>query len=214
MFELVLQSRNRRRATVARLALALILAATLACSSGAPKRAWNGSAVEPPTPAPGLVGTNWDGATVDLADLDDRVRVVFFGYTFCPDVCPMALAKMKQLSNGLGESARDLAVVFVSVDPNRDTVEKMSRYVPGFDQRFYGLHLEPTELSDTADGFGVTIRYGRPPDGGDGNRYLVDHTGTFFVIDRAGRLRLTFPPGAMTDDMLPDIEYLLNEDRS
>lgn len=203
---------DRLTVRLAGVAATLSLACVLACGSAAPQPAWNGAAVEPPTPAPALAGTNWNGDSFGLADHDGQVRVVFFGYTYCPDICPMALAKMKQLVAGLDARAEDVAVVFVSVDPNRDTVDKLSRYVPGFDPRFYGLHIEPNELDAIADDFGVTIRYGRPPDGGDGNRYLVDHTGTFFIVDRAGQLRLTFPPNATASEMLPDIEILLAED--
>jgi len=192
--------------------LALALAAIFAaCMSGTPHRSWNGTPVEPATSAPHLVGVNWDGEPLDLAQLQDRVRIVFFGYTFCPDVCPFALAKMQQLYRALGPRADDVAVVFVSVDPKRDTVAKLSRYVPGFDRRFYGVRLAPDVLDRVADDFGITVRYGRPPDGGDGNRYFVDHTGTFFVIDRRGNLRLTFPPSARAGDLLPDIEALLED---
>lgn len=192
--------------------LAFILLGTLSlagCGAGEPNHTWRGTRIDPPTPAPALQGTNWDGSTMDLAALDGKVRIVFFGYTFCPDVCPFALAKMKQLYAALGDRADDVAVVFVSVDPNRDSVEKLSRYVPGFDERFFGVRLEPDALDLVANGFGVTVRYSRPPDGGDETRYFVDHTGTFFVIDPQGQLRVTFPSNATHTEMLPDVEHLL-----
>lgn len=173
-------------------------------------REWNGEVVEPSGPAPELSGVNWDGKPFRLGEHRGKVAVVFFGYTYCPDVCPFTLARMKQLYGQLGDRAEDVEVVFVSVDPQRDTIEKLARYVPSFDRRFYGLRLEPRELEATAKAFGVTVQYGQPAGGPETDTYYyVDHTGTFFVIDREGRLRLKFPPSATADQMLPDLETLL-----
>jgi protein SCO1/2 len=157
-----------------------------------------------------LSGVNWDGAPFRLSDHPGKVSVVFFGYTYCPDVCPFTLAKMKQVFARLGHRAGDVQVVFVSVDPQRDTVEKLAHYVPGFDRRFYGLHLDPAALDETAKVFDVTVRYGQPKNGPDTpSFYLVDHTATFFLIDRQGRLRLKMPPSTTVEQIVPEIEALL-----
>lgn len=162
-------------------------------------------------PAPPLVAVNWDGEPFSLAEQQGKVVVVFFGYTFCPDVCPFALHKMKQIRRALGEHGDRLAVVFVSVDPHRDTVEKLAGYVPNFHPEFYGLRLEFDELDTVKDDWGLTVQYGQPKDGpGTDSYYYVDHTGTYFVIDPEGRMRLEFPPNASVDDLLPDIEVLLD----
>lgn len=172
---------------------------------------FNGQLVEPLEAVPDLTGVNWDGEPFRLSDLEGRVAVVFFGYTYCPDVCPFALAKMKQLYAGLGDRAGDVGVVFVSVDPQRDSVEKLGRYVPNFDERFYGVRLEEGSVEATADAFDLTVQYGQPEKGpGTESYYYVDHTGSFFIVDREGRLRLRFPPDATADQMLPDIERLLS----
>lgn len=190
--------------------LAVMLGLALATACAPPVARFRGEIVEPPASAPALSGVNWDGQPFELGDQKGKVAIVFFGYTFCPDVCPFALAKMKQVSAKLGERAEDLAVVFVSVDPTRDTVEKMSRYVPNFDPRFYGLRLEPEALDGVKEAWDVTIQYGQPKDGpGTDSFYYVDHTGTYFVVDREGQLRVTFPPNASADQMLPDLEELL-----
>jgi len=171
---------------------------------------FNGRVVESPAPSPDLSGVNWNGAPFSLSDLRGRAAVVFFGYTYCPDVCPMTLAKMKQLYAALGERADDMAVVFVSVDPDRDSVEKLAQYVPNFDERFYGLHLDDEQLQTLQDSLGLTIQYGQPKDGpGTDSYYYVDHTGTYFLFDRQGILRLEFPPNATVPQMLPDVERLL-----
>ena len=188
------------------LASFLVLAA-LGCQ---PAARLGGDVVEPPVPAPEVSGTNWDGRPFRLADVRGKVAIVFFGYTYCPDVCPFTLAKLKQLHARLGPRADDVAVVFMSVDPHRDTVEKLSQYVPNFDHRFFGVRLDTDELDVAIEGFDLTVQYGQPKDGpGTPSFYYVDHTGTYFVIDREGRLREKFPPNATVEEMLPDIETLL-----
>jgi len=182
----------------------------LACLACQPDRQWNGEVVEPLLSAPEIVGTNWDGTPFRLSELGGQVAIVSFGYTFCPDVCPFTLFKMKQLFAALGERAEEVAVVFVSVDPHRDTLEKMATYVPGFDPRFYGVRLEHHELDTVKEDWGITAQYGQPKEGpGSDSFYYVDHTGTYFVIDREGRLRLEFPPNAKAEDLEPDVVALL-----
>lgn len=190
-----------------------LVALVLAAGCQKPSRDWFGSEVLDPQPAPPLIGTNWDGEPFALSELQGKVAVIFFGYTYCPDVCPFTLAKMKQIYSKIGdEAAEDLEVVFVSVDPHRDKIEKLAQYVPNFDERFYGLRLEFGELEDVQEDWDVTVQYSQPKDGpGTDSYYYVDHTGTFFVVDRQGRLRLTFPPNARAEQMLPDLEALLEE---
>lgn len=193
-----------------RQALTALLPLVVLAAGCQPVHEWNGKAVEPAERAPELAGTNWNGEPFRLSDLEGKVAVVFFGYTFCPDVCPFTLAKMKQLYARLGDRAGDLAVVFVSVDPHRDSLAKLAGYVPGFDERFYGLRLEFDELETVQETWSVTVQYSQPKDGpGTDSFYYVDHTGTYFIVDREGRLRLTFPPDATVDAMAPDIEHLL-----
>jgi len=164
----------------------------------------------PVTEAPELVGTNWDGTPFHLKDLRGKVAIVFFGYTYCPDVCPFALAKMKQIYSKLGDRADELGIVFVSVDPHRDSVEKLARYVPNFDPRFYGLHLDFDQLDDLRESLNLTVQYGQPKEGlGTDTFYYVDHTGSFFIIDREGKLLLKHPPNATVDQLLQDLEVLL-----
>jgi protein SCO1/2 len=185
------------------------LALALLGPSCAPPESFNGKVVDPPT-TPELSATNWNGEPFTLGDHAGKVVVVFFGYTYCPDVCPFTLAKMKQLHARLGERAGDVVVVFASVDPHRDSLEKLAQYVPHFDERFYGLRLEQDELEVAQESFGVTVQYGQPKDGpGSDSYYYVDHTGTYFVLDRDGKLRLEFPPDATVEQMVPDVEKLL-----
>lgn len=184
------------------------LLALAACSGGARFR---GEPVEPATPAR-LTGVNWDGEAFDLAGLEERVAVVFFGYTYCPDVCPMTLAKMKRLYGELGDgTAEDVAVVFVSVDPERDTGGKLAGYVPGFDRRFYGVRAEG--LVAAKGSFGVTSSARAPTArGGEPGFYFVDHTGSIFLVDEARRLRVVHPAEAPVEDVAADVRALLAEE--
>jgi len=195
------------RPVTARLVWLVALAALIVgCDPG---YEFNGDVASSATP-PTLVGTNWDGEAFDLESLHGHVVIVFFGYTYCPDICPMTLHKMSQLREQLGASAEELEVVFASVDPHRDTVEKLSQYVPNFDSQFYGLHLDFDQLDAAKESFNLTVQYGQPEDGpGTDSYYYVDHTGFYFVLDRSGKLRVTFPPNATVELFRPDIEYLL-----
>lgn len=186
---------------------AVALLVLVACSPG---EQYGGNTPESPT-TPELSGTNWDGTSYSLADSNGRLALVFFGYTYCPDVCPLALAKMKQLYSVLGEEASQVDVVFVSVDPHRDTVEKLSDYVPNFDPRFKGLVLDPGQMEAATDSFDLTVQFSQPKDGpGTDSFYYVDHTGTFFLVGPDGRLALTYPPSATVDVIAPDIRKLLS----
>ena len=111
---------------------------------------------------PVLTGVNWNTEPFELGQIEGSVGIVFFGYSYCPDVCPMTLAKMKQLYGKLGERAEDVSVVFVSVDPYRDSVDKLANYVPNFDERFYGIRLEQEELDVAQDSFGLAVQFGQP----------------------------------------------------
>ena len=190
--------------------LLAVLLAAFGLAACQPKMQFRGEEVANPEPAPELEGVNWNGEPFALEALQGKVVVVFFGYTFCPDICPFTLAKMQQVEQRLGAAAEDLEVVFVSVDPHRDTEEKLASYVPNFNQDFYGIRLEPHELDEASEPWGLTVQYGQPQDGpGTPSFYYVDHTGTFFILDRQGRLRLTFPPDASVDDLVPDLQLLL-----
>lgn len=195
------------RGLPALLCLCVLCVVSIGCQ---PAHDWNGEVLDPVKPAPLLSGTNWNGEKFEIAQLAGKVVIVFYGYTYCPDICPFTLAKMKQLHTRLGERADDVAVVFVSVDPHRDSVEKLASYVPNFDTRFYGLRLEFDELDATQEAWDLTVQYGQPKDGpGTDSFYYVDHTGFYFIVDRQGNLRLTFPPNASVDDIVPDVETLL-----
>ncbi len=169
-----------------------------------------GTAFEDPPVAFAFEGTNYDGNTFRMSDQRDKVVILFFGYTSCPDICPLTLAEFKQLSGQLGERAQDVAFVFVTVDPERDTQDKMAGYVSAFDPAFYGVRLEGEMYEGTKKGYGVYVEK-RPTENGDPNNYLVDHTGGIYVVDKVGNLSETFSYDTSAEAMLPDIEYWLDQ---
>lgn len=187
--------------------LSLCLLLSIGCGS---PQSFNGVTVEPTGEPLELTGTNWNGEPFRLADLQGKVTFVFFGFTYCPNVCPITLAKMKSVYRELGDRADEVAVVFASVDPRRDSVAKLAEYVPKFDPRFYGVRLEGPDLEAAREEFGLTVGYDQPENGtGTDGYYFVDHTGTYFVLDREGRLRLEYPPTVTAETMLPDLRKLL-----
>ena len=193
----------------AALLLSIGVLALVACAA---EPSFHGTVYEPPLPAPELEGVNWNGEPFALSQLRGRVVVIFFGYTYCPDVCPMTLAKLEQVSTALGDEAQEVEIVFVSVDPARDSVERLRAYVPLFDGRFFGLRLEPAELDVARGALGVAIEYGEPLDepGADGF-YFVDHTSSYFVVDREGRVRLLLSSSSMPEEIVADVQALLEE---
>jgi protein SCO1/2 len=153
--------------------------------------------------------TNHSGGRTALADLRGRVVMLFFGYTNCPDVCPTALATLRAVKQALGLQAPDLEVVFVGVDPARDTPEKLAAYVGHFDADFIGLTGTIAEITGVAASYGVAVERGEPDADG---RYDVGHTAFGYLIDRAGRVRNLYPSGTPADTLLAGVRALLTED--
>ena len=170
-----------------------------------------GTLYDVPEPAGEIVGTNWDNSAFRLSDLRGKVALVFFGYTSCPDVCPTTMAEMRVLTQDLGDKAQNVAVVFVSVDPERDTPARLAEYVPVFDPTFYGVHIPLTELEPVKAAYGVVAEknYYDKEDSAAG--YSVDHTARVFLVDKAGNLRLSFSYGTPAADLRADVEYILQE---
>ena len=167
--------------------------------------------------APRFVLTGHDGEKVRLDQFQDKVVLISWGYTNCPDICPLTLANLKELMDYLGEDANDVQVLFITVDPERDTVQRMSTYVPYFDDSFIGLTGSPEEIEDVANDYTVTI-VKHPPVYGRGrfdtwDRYLMTHTNTIYVVDQEGRLFLTYPHHMHNpQEMAKDIKKVLHAD--
>lgn len=170
-----------------------------------------GATLTPPRPAPDLALTDTEGQTFALKTIQGKVVLLFFGYTHCPDVCPTTMIAVRQVLERLGKDAQRVQFVFVSVDPERDTPERLRQYVKGFDPRFIGLTGTAEQVAQVAKAYGVQYY---KEDIGSASGYGVAHTAFVFAIDPKGRLRLTFPPffGMEGDEIrfvVQDIQHLL-----
>lgn len=136
--------------------------------------------------------TDHRGKPVRLSDFRGKIVALFFGFTQCPDVCPTTLTTFSQVYRDLGRDADQVQVLFVTIDPERDTQQLLAEYMPAFDSRFIGLRGSPEEIRQVAEAYKVT--YQKIP-AKQGSFYTLDHTAYVFLFDRAGRLRLKVPHG-------------------
>ena len=150
--------------------------------------------------------TDHNGRQRTMADFRGKVVVIFFGYTQCPDVCPTTLSEMRQVMQMLGKDAQRLQVLFVTVDPARDTQQLLSIYVPSFNPTFLGLYGNSAATEKVAKDFKIIYR--QSP-GKTAESYTVDHTAASLVFDPAGQLRLFINYGLGADKIAPDIKKLL-----
>ncbi len=141
-----------------------------------------------------------------MADFHGKVVAVFFGYTQCPDVCPTNLALFQSLVAKLGPDAERLAVIFVTLDPERDSAEKLAMYMNAFDPRFIALRGSPAETAQIAKAFGVI--YTKQGDIATG-RYSLDHTASTYVFDHLGKTRLLVRYGETPERIEADLRLLL-----
>lgn len=146
------------------------------------------------------------GKARQLSDFKGSVVVLFFGYTHCPDVCPSTMARLHEVMKTLGDEAQRVQVLFVTLDPERDTAELLAQYVPAFDPRFLGLYGTPNAVAATAKDF--KIFYQKQPGSRPGN-YTIDHTAGLYVFDPRGRLRLFVRDGEEPAKMAADFKVLL-----
>lgn len=147
-----------------------------------------------------------DGKSRSLADFKGKLVVVFFGFTQCPDVCPTTLAAMAQAVKKLGADGDRVQVVFITVDPERDSPAVLAQYVPAFDPRFIGLYGNAEQTAKTAREFKVF--YEKVP-GRSATSYSVDHTAASYVFDTAGKLRLFVKHDQPVDWLVADMKTLL-----
>ena len=185
--------------------LALAAAAMLAgCGSGSPS--FKGSDVTGSSFGREFTLTDAEGRTRTLADYRGKAVVVFFGYVQCPDVCPTTLAALAEAMKQLGTDADRVQVLFVTVDPDRDTAELLKAYVPAFDPRFVGLRGDAKAIEAVAKEFRIV--YQKVP-GATPSTYTVDHSAGTFLFDPQGRLRVYIGHGQAPDAFVHDLRELL-----
>lgn len=187
---------------------ACLVLALAACSRSAPQEKFQAS---------DITGVTWGrdfhlvdpvGTPRSLADYRGKVVMLFFGYTNCPDACPMTMAKMAQAVDRLGADGLRVQGLFVTVDPARDTPTVLQRYAPAFHPTFVGLRADAATTANTAKDFKVFYELQKPSAQGF---YTVDHTSGIFVFDTQGRLRIFMGDKVWVDAMVHDLKLLLKE---
>lgn len=150
--------------------------------------------------------TDHHGRRRSLADFKGQVVMLYFGFAQCPDVCPTALARAAQVKRQLGEQGKRLQVLFVTVDPQRDTPEMLREYMAAFDPDFLALTGTPDEIRAAADEFRAFYR--KVP---TGSSYTMDHSALSYLFDPQGRIRVALRHAQSADDYLADVRTLLAE---
>ncbi len=150
--------------------------------------------------------TDHNGKPRSLADFRGKVVVMFFGFTQCPDVCPTTMAELSEVMKQLGPQAEQVQVLFVTIDPERDTQTLLQQYVPAFDKRFLGLWGDAAATAKVAKEFKVF--YAKVP-GKTADSYTMDHTAASYVFDRNGKIRLFVRHGQGAEPVVHDIKQLL-----
>ena len=148
-----------------------------------------------------------NGSRFRLSEMRGKAVLLFFGYTSCPDVCPTTLAELKQALEKLGEEkAKQVQILFVTVDPERDTPERMQEYVDHFNPNFIGLSGTEGELAKVWQNYGV---FREIVDGTSAAGYIVNHTARVTLIDQEGNMRVSFAFETPVEDIVHDLKLLL-----
>jgi protein SCO1/2 len=192
-------------------ALVLIAAGFALLGAGAVRaasEAFHGLRVEPPKTLAGGALVDGAGQPARFPLQRDTWQLVFFGYTHCPDICPMTLHKTVQLMKELGADSSRLTPVFISIDSNRDRPEQMGAYTRQFDSRVVGLTGDPEALQTMANEFGVLTRRFQ---GRTALAYTLEHSSFLYLLDPLGRVRLLYPGSADIAGIAQDLKRLWRE---
>lgn len=147
------------------------------------------------------------GQPRSLKEFEGKAVVVFFGYTACPDICPTTLARLAEVMKALGPEASKVQVVFVSLDPERDTAERLEAFVPWFHPGFLGLRGDVAQTRAVTDEFRV---FSARKEVGGGLGYVLDHSTGAYIYDPAGRLRLYVKDDVPVEGIVADLRRLLS----
>jgi len=153
-----------------------------------------------------LTLTDHTGKLRTMSDFKGKAVVLFFGYTHCPDVCPTTMSDLKNAMKLLGDKSDQVQVLFVTVDPARDTQEVLAQFVPSFDKRFIGMRGNAQETKETLENF--KIFYSKV-EGKSENDYTIDHSAGMYAFDKAGKIRLYMAYGMKPAEIASDVSKLL-----
>jgi protein SCO1 len=190
------------------LGVTVLCSVLIACSEG---QSFKGSDI-----TSGSIGQGWmlvsdKGQAITPESLKDKVTIVFFGFTQCPDVCPASLSEAHAALKALGQQASDVRVALITVDPERDTPELLTAYLSvfsdGLPSEFIGLTGSPEDIQQAAKAFRAYYAKVPTPDGS----YTMDHSASYYLLDKTGKARVLMSNQAGSEAMAHDISLLLNE---
>ncbi len=195
------------------LCLMMVCVSLFACKPAAEKSAVS----TPKTFATDITGADFaqtlslvdhTGKAVTLNDFKSKVVVLFFGYTHCPDVCPTTMSDLNVALKKMGHQSNRVQVLFVTLDPLRDTQEVLAKYVPSFNESFIGLRGDEQQTAETAKNF--KIFYSQQADAGKSG-YVIDHSAGLYAFDQLGKIRLYIGYGQKPDHIAHDLVTLLQD---
>ncbi|NJO85086.1 MAG: SCO family protein, partial [Blastochloris sp.] len=161
--------------------------------SGCSSHEFKGTVIEQASPAPDFTLTDHNEQPFRLSEQRGKVVLMFFGFTTCPDICPTTLSDMNALERALGDDAEQVDVVFVTVDPERDTADRLKRYVTNYNPSFIGVYGTQAELDPVIKSYGVVANKRELPD--SALKYTMDHSAFVYLIDRSGKWQQVFSFG-------------------
>jgi protein SCO1 len=172
---------------------------------------FSGVAPSPIGPAPDFTLTDENGRPFNLSDLRGKWILLAYGYTHCPDVCPLTLSHLRDVKKAIDPNGDQLQVVFVTIDPERDTADIMRQYVghfdQQFDQKFKGLTGTPQQIAQAAQAYNVKYEKKESTSAGG---YSMGHTAEVYLIDPQFNRRMTFPFGIKAEEIANDVQYLMH----
>lgn len=191
---------------LARFAWVLLIALLAACHGPQEQAAFEGTDITGASFANDLHLTDHTGKKRQLADFKGKVVALFFGYTHCPDVCPTTMSDLAKAVKLLGNKGDEVQVLFVTLDPERDTQQVLAEYMPYFDKRFIGLYGTLEETAETAKNF--KIAYSKQPADAKG-KYTIDHSAGIYVFDKEGKVRVYLGYGQKPEAIAHDLNLLI-----
>lgn len=194
------------RGNPSRLLVGVALLALVLTSCGGSAYSFQGGELKPVAPASPIALTDQHGNPWSLADQQGKIVFLYFGYTTCPDACPTTLSDWIEVRRLLGDKADKTEFVMVTVDPERDTAEKLNKYLGFFDPIFVGLTGDAETIKQLERNYGIVAQREEHPESATG--YLMNHTTSFWVIDSKGNLRLTFAHGTDPEIVAEDVKHL------
>jgi len=199
---------RRHTGTLSLLALILMTLVVSGCSGE--EENWNGKDISGLMPGLEFELTDSQGSSVTAKQFDGKVRLLFFGFTSCPDICPTALQKLNQATEGLPSGLQDdVLTLFVSVDPERDSPERLAAYVRFFGSGIVGLTGKEPQLRELAKRYRTTFGYEEPDENGN---YAVSHSSAVYVFDREGKARLLIRADLSPKEIRQDLIALARTD--